>query len=102
MIINSSPRNAYYAGGKHIQMTNIDSALSLARARKADYIVITQKEYQVIKEELKQYVKNNQLMLVYKYVERTSLNGENTLLYRMLYLIEKWFINNKQIHMQYA
>ncbi|MFQ5964418.1 MAG: ArnT family glycosyltransferase [Candidatus Scalinduaceae bacterium] len=84
-IISLSPRNAYYAGGKHIQMTNIDSVLSLARARKADYIVITQKEYQVIKEELRKYVKNNQLLLVYKYVEKTSLNGKNTLLYKVLY-----------------
>lgn len=84
-IFSSSPRNAYYAGGKHIQMGSVGNALSVAREKKADYILITHKEYKAVKKKLLQSIVNKQIMLVYKYPEENSLNRHKIFLYKVIY-----------------
>jgi hypothetical protein len=84
-IYSSSPRNAYYAGGKDIQMGDINNALSMAREKKADYILFTLREYKAIETELLQSIKDKKIKLVYKCSEGPSLNNNNVFLYKMLY-----------------
>jgi len=84
-ILSDSSRNAYYAGGKHIQMYGINSALGEARARKADYIIIMQRDYEVIAKELLQNVKDKKVELAYKYPEKTPLNKHSVFLYEVLH-----------------
>ncbi len=86
-ILSHSARDAYYAGGRHIQMgsRSIGGALSRARAKKADYILITHKEYKAIEKKLQQSLKNKQIMLVYKHTDDASVNGRCIFLYKVLY-----------------
>ncbi len=84
-IFSSSRRNAYYAGGKHIQMGGVGNALSRARAEKVDYILITHKEYKAMGKKLQQSIRNKQIMLVYKYPEENSLNKRKIFLYKVMY-----------------
>ena len=48
-ILSDSFRNAYYAGGTHVHMESINSALGMVQAGKVDYILITHREYRVMK-----------------------------------------------------
>jgi hypothetical protein len=84
-IFSASARNAYYAGGEHIQMGSVGDALARARAKKADYILITHKEYKAMGEKLQQSIGNKQIMLVYKYPEENSLNKRKIFLYKVIY-----------------
>jgi len=84
-ILSVSARNAYYAGGRHVQMGSVGDALSRARAEKADYILITHKEYKAIEKKLQQSLKNKQIMLVYKHTDDASVNGRCIFLYKVLY-----------------
>jgi hypothetical protein len=84
-IFSSSRRNAYYAGGKHVQMGGVGNALSRARAKKVDYILITHKEYKAMGKKLQQSIGNKQIMLIYKYPEQNSLNKRKIFLYKVIY-----------------
>jgi len=84
-ILSASARNAYYAGGRHVQMGSVGDALSRARAEKADYILITHKEYKAIEKKLQQFLNNRQIMLVHKYPEKNSLNERKIFLYEVIY-----------------
>jgi hypothetical protein len=84
-ILSSSSRNAYYAGGRHIPMASVGDALSGARAEKVDYILITDKEYKAIEEKLQQSIWNKQIVLVYEYPEKNSLNENKIFLYKVIY-----------------
>ncbi len=84
-ILSDSSRNAYYAGGKHIQMYGINGALGVAQARKADYIIIMQRDYEVVEKELLQYVKDKKIELAYKYPGKKHLNKRSIFLYKVLY-----------------
>ncbi len=84
-ILNSSSRNAYYAGGRHVHMWNVNKIFSIARKDNLDYIKIRQKEYAVIEKDLLQAIKDEQIMPVYKHPEKNSLYGNSTFLYKMLY-----------------
>ena len=85
LILSTSGRNAYYAGGKHVQLKSINGALVLAQERNVDYILITQKEYEVIEAGLLQSVNNRKIEFAYKYPEKNSLNRHDMLLYKVLY-----------------
>jgi 4-amino-4-deoxy-L-arabinose transferase-like glycosyltransferase len=85
VILSASARNAYYAGGRHVQMGSVGGALSRARAEKADYILITHKEYKAIEKKLQQSLNNKQIMLVYKHTDDASANGRCIFLYKVLY-----------------
>ena len=84
-ILSSTPRNAYYAGGRHIQMGNVNDIVSIAGEKNLDYIIIRQKEYSVIEKELLQSIKNKQITLVYKYPKKNPLNGNSTFVYKVVY-----------------
>nr|MBC8551641.1 hypothetical protein [Candidatus Brocadiales bacterium] len=85
VILSDSSRNAYYAGGKHVQMYGINDALGEAQARKADYMIIMQRDYEVMEKELLQYIKDKKITLAYKYPEKNSLNKRSVFLYEVLY-----------------
>jgi hypothetical protein len=85
VILGMSPRSAYYAGGKHIQMENINETLVLARAKNVDFILITQKEYRTIEEELLSSIKGGEIALAYKYPKKEPLSRYGILLYKALY-----------------
>ena len=85
LILSGSSRNAYYAGGRHIQMSSINGALAMATARKVDYILITYREYKVIEKELAQSVKEKKIELAYKYPEKESVKRCSIFLYKCLY-----------------
>ena len=85
VILSDSSRNAYYAGGEHIQMYGINDALGVAQARKVDYIIIVQRDYVLIEKELLQYTKDNKIELAYKYPEKNSLNKRSVFLYEVLH-----------------
>ena len=85
LILSASARNAYYAGGKHVQMGNINDTLTVSRATKADYILITYREHKAIEKELQQSIKDKKVKLSYKYPEGKSLNRRSILLYKVLY-----------------
>jgi 4-amino-4-deoxy-L-arabinose transferase-like glycosyltransferase len=84
-ILSASVRNAYYAGGTHVQMEHISSALSNARAKKVDYILITHREYMVIEKQLQQSIKDKKITLACKFPEGNSLNKRIVLLYKVLH-----------------
>ena len=84
-ILSISARNAYYAGGTHVQVDSINNALSNARAKKVDYILITRREYRVIEKELLQSVKDKKIALAHKFPEGNSLNKSSILLYKVLH-----------------
>ncbi|MCR4290433.1 MAG: glycosyltransferase family 39 protein [Candidatus Scalindua sp.] len=85
VILSDSSRNAYYAGGEHAQMYGINDALGEAQARKADYIIIMQRDYEVMEKELLQYIKDKKITLAYKYSEKNSLNKHSVFLYEVLH-----------------
>ena len=85
LILSVSARNAYYAGGKHVQMTSLNDILTALRAKSVDYILITHKEYKAIEKELLQFIKDKKVKLAYKYPEEKSLNRRSMLLYKVLY-----------------
>jgi 4-amino-4-deoxy-L-arabinose transferase-like glycosyltransferase len=85
VILSTSARNAYYAGGKHVQMYGINDALAVAQAKKADYIIIMQRDYEVIEQELLQHVKDKKIALAYKFPGRNSLNKRSMLLYKVMH-----------------
>ena len=85
LLLSGSSRNAYYAGGRHIQMSSINGALAMAQAGKVDYILITYREYKVIEKELLQSVKDKKIELAYKYPEKTPSNRRSVFLYKVLY-----------------
>jgi len=68
-----------------IQMYEINDALGVAQARKADYIMIMQRDYEVIEKELLQYVKDKKIELAYKYPEKKPLNKRSVFLYKILH-----------------
>ncbi len=84
-ILSDSFRNAYYAGGKHVHIERIEQAINLAREKKADYMLITQKEYEIVEKEMRPFVQSGQIVLVYKYPEKKSLNRRNVLLFKILH-----------------
>lgn len=84
-ILSTFARNAYYAGGKHVQMRRISEALNRAQSKKTDYILITHREFRVIEEEILQSIKDKKIKLAYKYPENDSLNKRSVLLYKILY-----------------
>lgn len=84
-VLSTSARNAYYAGGKHVQMESIDGALEQAQAKKADYILITQRDYEAIETGLLESIKNKEIALAYKYPEEKTFNRQIIYLYRVLY-----------------
>jgi len=75
-------RSAYYAGGTHVPLDSINSVLT---TKKVDYILMMQKEYEIREKEMRPFVQSGQIVLVYKYPEKKSLNRRNVLLYRVLY-----------------
>ncbi|KHE90426.1 MAG: hypothetical protein SCABRO_03809 [Candidatus Scalindua brodae] len=85
VILSDSSRNAYYAGGKHSQMYGINDVLGEAQSRKADYIIIMQRDYDVMEKELLQYIKDKKITLAYKYPEKNSLNKYSVFLYKVLH-----------------
>jgi hypothetical protein len=88
-ILSVLARSAYYAGGKHVHLGSINSALgrinNALRAKNVDYILMTRKEYEIWKKEMQQFVKSGQIVLVYKYPEKKSLNRRNVLLFKILH-----------------
>ena len=85
LILSASTRNAYYAGGKHVQVISLNEIPTALRAKSVDYIFITHKEYKAIEKELLQFVKEKKVKLAYKYPEEESLNRRSILLYKVLH-----------------
>jgi hypothetical protein len=85
VILSDSSRNAYYAGGEHLQMGSINGALGMVQAGKVDYILITHREYMVIEKQLQQSIKDKKIALAYKFPEGNSLNKRIVLLYEVLH-----------------
>ena len=85
LILSASARNAYYAGGKHVQMISLNDILTALRAKSVDYILITHKEYKAIEKELLQFIKDKKVKLAYKYPEEKFLNRRSILLYKVLH-----------------
>ena len=84
-ILSISARNAYYAGGEHVHMYGINDAFAVPQAIKVDYMIITQRDYEVIEKELLQYVNDNKIALAYKFPEGNTLNKRSVLLYKVLH-----------------
>tara|TARA_Y100000031_G_scaffold28605_1_gene31727 strand:- start:659 stop:943 length:285 start_codon:yes stop_codon:yes gene_type:complete len=84
-ILSVSARNAYYAGGTHVFMYGINDVPLVEQVRRADYILITHREYRVIEKELLQSVEDKKIVLAYKFPEGNSLNKRSIILYRVLY-----------------
>jgi len=84
-ILSDSSRNAYYAGGKHVQMYEINNALGVAQAGKVDYMLIMQRNYEVIEKEILQNIKDKKIELAYKYPEKGPLNKRSKILYKILH-----------------
>ena len=85
VVLSDSSRNAYYAGGKHVQMYGINNVLELAQARQADYMLIMQRDYEVIEKEVLRYIKDKKIELAYKYPEKKPLNECSVFLYKVLH-----------------
>ncbi len=83
-ILSTYARNAYYADGEHVQMKNVNQALTVVQTE-ADYMLITYREYRVIEKELQLLVKNKKIALAYKYPENDSINKRSVFLYKILY-----------------
>jgi len=83
--LSDSSRNAYYAGGKHVQMYGINDALGVAEAKKVDYMLIIQRDYDVIEKEILLYIKDKKIELAYKYPEKKPLNKRSVFLYKVLH-----------------
>ena len=84
LILGMSPRSAYYAGGKHIQVENINGALVYTKVKDADYILITYRDYMVIEKKILQFIKDKRIILAYKYPEKKPLKKYSILLYEVL------------------
>lgn len=85
VVLSTVPRSAYYAGGRHVQVENIDNVLSDARENNADYILFTQREFKSFEEKLEKWVEDNRIVLVHKYIDDASSNGHNAFVYKVLY-----------------
>jgi|APSaa5957512535_1039671.scaffolds.fasta_scaffold09433_4 hypothetical protein len=85
VVLSDSSRNAYYAGGKHVQMYGINDALGVAEAKKVDYMLIIQRDYDVIEKEILLYIKDKKIELAYKYPEKKPLNKRSVFLYKVLH-----------------
>ena len=85
VVLSDSSRNAYYAEGKHIQMYGINDALGVAEAKKVDYMLIIQRDYDVIEKEILLYIKDKKIELAYKYPEKKPLNKRSVFLYKVLH-----------------
>ncbi|MDR4503646.1 MAG: glycosyltransferase family 39 protein [Candidatus Scalindua sp.] len=85
VVCSTSARNAYYAGGRAVQMADIYTALSLARKENADYIVLTRKEQEVLAAELKQSDMKGQTELVYTAHDSDTSNQSVLFLYKVIY-----------------
>ena len=66
-------------------MDSINSMLTMVRAKKVDYILMMQKEYEIREKEMRPFVQSGQIVLVYKYPEKKSLNRRNVLLFKILH-----------------
>ena len=55
------------------------------RPKKVDYILIMQKQYLTREKEMRPFVQSGQIVLVYKYPEKKSLNRRNVLLFKILH-----------------
>ena len=75
-------RSAYYAGGTHVPLDSINSVLT---TKKVDYILMMQEEYEIREKEMRPFVQSGQIVLVYKYPEKKSLNRRNVLLFKILH-----------------
>ncbi len=84
-ILSALARGAYYAGGTHVPLDSINSMPTMVRAKKVDYMLLTQKEYEIAEKEMRPFVQSGQIVLVYKYPEKKSLNRRNVLLFKILY-----------------
>ena len=84
-ILSTFARNAYYAGGKHVQMGSIKNALASARTKKVDYILLTHREFMEIEIEVLQHIKDQKITLAYKYPEKKPLNKRSVFLYKVLH-----------------
>jgi hypothetical protein len=84
-ILSVLARSAYYAGGTHVPLDSINSMLTMVRAKKVDYMLMMQKEYEIIEKEMRPFVQSGQIVLVYKYPEKKSLNRRNVLLFKILH-----------------
>jgi hypothetical protein len=84
-ILSVLARSAYYAGGKYVPLESIDNVLTMVRVKKVDYILMMQKEYEIREKKMQQFVKSGQIVLVYKYPEKKSLNRRNVLLFKVLH-----------------
>ncbi len=85
VILSDSARNAYYAGGKHIQKGRYNSdVLTEAIQKNADYLFVTYREYRVMEKKLQQLVKDKKIVLAYQYPERKPLKRHCVLLYEFL------------------
>ena len=84
-ILSVLARSAYYAGGTHVPLDSINSMLTMVRAKKVDYILMMQKEYEIREKEMRPFVQSGQIVLVYKYPEKKSLNRRNVLLFKILH-----------------
>ncbi len=85
VIFSTSARNAYYAGGRAVQMRNLSSVLSMARKENADYIMLTQREHMVLEKELKQSIMDHQTALVFTVQDRDTPSQNVFFLYKVLY-----------------
>ena len=66
-------------------MDSINSMLTMVRAKKVDYILMMQKEYEIREKEMRPFVRSGKIVLVYKYPEKKSLNRRNVLLFKILH-----------------
>ncbi len=85
LILSASARNAYYAGGKHVQMESLNDILTALGVKNVDYILVTYKEHKAIEKELLQSVKDKKVKLAYQYPEEDSVNRRSILLYEVLH-----------------
>ncbi len=84
-ILSTFARNAYYAGGKHVQMETINNVLVSAQTKKVDYMLLTYEEYIVIEKAILRPIKDKKMVLAYKYPEETPLAKHSVLLYEVLH-----------------
>jgi 4-amino-4-deoxy-L-arabinose transferase-like glycosyltransferase len=86
VILSDSPRNAYYAGGKHIVMGRYNNnVITEAEQTNADYIMITYRERRIIEKELLQSIKDKKIALAYKYPKKNPLSKRSVFLYKILH-----------------
>ena len=87
-ILSTFARNAYYAGGEHVQIIGLNGILAsvlTAIQAETDYMLLTYREYRVVEKELQQLVNDKRILLAYKYPEETPLVKHSVLLYEVLH-----------------